>query len=176
MSYDVFVIRFEHKFITNIFTNDQIKQSNDLNCLENYHKTYQKFISILIGLLSLFNSYHRIDELNNETSEFMEKSFANDTINELKNRVMQTEIKNALKTSFSRVPKFSLKIYAFVYDWLVYFPKSDIQYETFTTNSFFVNAHHLIKMKVHLHHSHITGKIIGYAHDFCNARVKENNI
>ena len=31
-------------------------------------------------------------------------------------------------------------------------------------------------MKVHLHHSHITGKIIGYAHDFCNARVKENNI
>ena len=31
-------------------------------------------------------------------------------------------------------------------------------------------------MKVHLHHSHITGKIIGYAHDFCNARVKENNM
>ena len=41
---------------------------------------------------------------------------------------------------------------------------------------FFVNAHHLIKMKVHLHHSHITGKIIGYVHDFCNARVKENNM
>ena len=41
---------------------------------------------------------------------------------------------------------------------------------------FFVNAHHLIKMKVHLHHSHITGKIISYTHDFCNARVKENNI
>ena len=87
---------------------------------------------------------------------------------------MQTEIKNALKTSFSSVPNFNLKIYTFVYDWLVYFPKSDMQYETFTTNSFFVNAHHLIKLKVHLHHSHITGKIIGY--DFCNARVKENNI
>ena len=89
---------------------------------------------------------------------------------------MQTEIKNALKTSFSRVPKFNLKIYAFVCDWLGYFPKSDIQYETFTTNSFFVNAHNLIKMKAHLHHSYITGNIIGYAHDFCNARVKENNI
>ena len=124
----------------------------------------------------MLNNYHRNDELNNETSKFIEESFANDTINELRNRVMQTEIKNALKTSFSRVPNFNLKICAFVYDWLVYFPKSDIQYETFTTNSFFVNAHHLIKMKVHLHHSHITGKIIGYAHDFCNARVKENNI
>ena len=31
-------------------------------------------------------------------------------------------------------------------------------------------------MKVHLHHSHIIGKIIGYAHDFCNARVRENNM
>ena len=122
----------------------------------------------------MLNNYHRNDELNNETSKFIEESFANDTINELRNRVMQTEIKNALKTSFSRVPNFNLKICAFVYDWLVYFPKSDIQYETFITNSFFVNAHHLIKLKVHLHHSHITGKIIGY--DFCNARVKENNI
>ena len=130
----------------------------------------------MAGLLSLFNNYHRIDELNNETSEFMEESFANDTIDELKNRVMQTKIKNALKASFGRVSKFNLKIYAFVYDWLVYSPKSDIQYETFTTNSSFVNVHHLIKMKVNLHHSHITGKIIGYAHDFCNARVKENNI
>ena len=89
---------------------------------------------------------------------------------------MQTEIKNALKTSFGRVPKFNLGIYAFVYDCLIYFPKSDIQYETFPTNSFFVNAHHLIKMKVHLHHSHITAKIIGYAHDFCDARIKENNM
>ena len=122
----------------------------------------------------MLNNYHRNDELNNETSKFIEESFANDTINELRNRVMQTEIKNALKTSFSRVPNFNLKICAFVYDWLVYFPKSDIQYETFITNSFFVNAHHLIKLKVHLHHSHITGKIIGY--DFCNARVKENNV
>ena len=44
---------------------------------------------------------------------------------------MQTEIKNALKTSFGRVPKFNLGIYAFAYDCLIYFPKSDIQYETF---------------------------------------------
>ena len=126
MSYGDFVIRFEHKFIRNIFTNEQIQQSDDLNCLENYYKTYQKFISISIGLLSLFNNYHRNDELNNETSEFIEESFANDTISELKNRVIQTKIKNALKTSISRVPNFYLKIYAFVYDWLVYFPKSGI--------------------------------------------------
>ena len=117
MSYSDFVVWFERKFIKNIFTNEQIQQSDDLNCLENCYKRYQKLISISIGLLSLFNNYHRIDELNNETREFIEESFANDTIDELKSRVMQTKIKNALKTSFGRLPKFNLKIYAFVYDW-----------------------------------------------------------
>ena len=134
MTYGDFVIRFQHKFIRNIFTIGQIKQLDDLKCLENYYKTYQKFISISIGLLSMFNNYNRNNEINVETSEFIQESSANDTIDESKNRVIQTEIKNTLKASFGRVTKFSLKIYAFVYDWLVYFPKSDIQYETFTTN------------------------------------------
>ena len=30
------------------------------------------------------------------------------------------------------------------------------------------------KNKNIIHHSHITGKIIGYAHDFCNERTREN--
>ena len=124
----------------------------------------------------MFNNYNKNDEVNNETSEFIEESSANDTTDELKNRIMETKNKNALKSSYHKVPKFNLKIYAFVYDWLVYFPKLGIQYETFPTNYFFSHAHHLINMKVHLHHSHIKGKIIGYAHDFCKARVKENNI
>ena len=81
---------------------------------------------------------------------------------------MQTEIKNMLESSAGRVPKFNLKVYAFVYDTLVYFLNSDIQYETFSTGSSFINVHRLIKMKIHLHHSHITRKILGNAHDFCN--------
>ena len=133
MTYGDFVIRFEHKFIRNIYTIEQIKQSDDLKGLENYYKAYQKFISISIGLLSMFNNYNRNNEINVETSEFIDESFAHDRIDELKDRVIQTEIKNALKTSFGRIPKFNLKIYAFVYDWLIYFPKSDIQYESFTT-------------------------------------------
>ena len=27
---------------------------------------------------------------------------------------------------------------------------------------------------IHLHHSHVTGKILGYAHDFCNEKFREN--
>ena len=44
-------------------------------------------------------------------SNFTEENFADDSIDELKNRIMQTEIKNALQFSASRVPKFNLKVY-----------------------------------------------------------------
>ena len=154
---------------------EHIKESHHLETLENYYEIYQKFFSISIGLLSIFNNYNKNDEINVEVSHFIEENFADDSIDELKNRVMQTEIKNALQPSAGRVPKFNLNVYTFVYDMLVYFPNSDIQYETFTTDSFFINVYHLIKMKIHLHHSHITGKILGYARDFCNAKVTEKS-
>ena len=32
----------------------------------------------------------------------------------------------------------------------------------------------MIKVKVNLHHSHKSGKIFGYVHDFCNWKVREN--
>ena len=28
--------------------------------------------------------------------------------------------------------------------------------------------------KIHIHHSHINGQIIGYAHSYCNQKVREN--
>ena len=52
---------------------------------------------------------------------------------------------------------------------------SDIQYDTIITNKFFITVHRLISGKVHLHHSHITGEIIGYAHDFCNLMLMERD-
>ena len=169
-----FIVRFEHKFIKNIYTYEQIKDSHHLETLEKYYKVYQKFVAISIGLLSMFNNYNKNDEINTEVSTFVEENYADDSIDELKNRIMQTEIKNALKSSYGKVPKFNLKIDAFVYNLLVHFPVADMQYETFTADSFFINVHRLIKMKVHLHHSHITSKTLRYTHDFCNLRVKEN--
>ena len=62
----------------------------------------------------MFNNYNKNDEINTEVSTFVEENYADDSIDELKNRIMQTEIKNALKSSYGKVPKFDLKIYAFV--------------------------------------------------------------
>ena len=74
-----------------------------------------------------------------------------------KNFISQTEIKNALSSTFGKVTKFNLKIYAYVYDELISFPRNDMAYDTITTNRFFTNVHKLIKVKFNLHYSHIAG-------------------
>ena len=85
---------------------------------------------------------------------------------------MQTDIKNALSACGGSIPKFNLKIYAYLYDELICFPPQSV-YNVLTTKKFFNHVHNQIKMKVNIHHSHITGEIQGYAHDFCNTRVVE---
>lgn len=64
----------------------------------------------------MFNSYNRNDEINTEVPDFILEYYPDDTIDELRNRIMQTDIKNALKISYGKISKFYLKIYAFVYD------------------------------------------------------------
>ena len=53
------------------------------------------------------------------------------------------------------------------------FPRGRFYYETLTTNSLFESIRKIINVKVHLHYSHFRGKLIGYAHDFCNIKVRE---
>ena len=72
MTYGDFIIRFEHKFIRNIYTINQVKKSHYLQTLENYFEIYQKFASISIGLLSMFNNYNKNDKINTEVSDFIE--------------------------------------------------------------------------------------------------------
>ena len=53
MTYGDFFIRFEYKFLRNIYSYDELAQSEDICSLENYYTAYKKFISICIGILSI---------------------------------------------------------------------------------------------------------------------------
>ena len=55
---------------------------------------------------------------------------------------------------------------------MIEFPRCNIEYETVTTANILRNVYRIIKVKAH--HSHTTGEILGYAHDFCNWKVTEN--
>ena len=106
--------------------------------------------------MALLNNSSRNDFVNVTSEEFVEEKFLGKEISEIKNSINKTEIKNTLSPTHGNVPKFNLKIYEYVYDELVCFPRSDLDYDTITTNKFFTNIHRLIRGKFHLHHSHIT--------------------
>ena len=90
-----------------------------------------------ICLLALLNNFNKNDFINLANEEFVEDKFVGDDVGNIKRTINQTEIKNALSTMHGNVPKFNLKVCAYVYDELVCFPRSDIQFETITTNNFF---------------------------------------
>ena len=79
--------------------------------------------------MALLNNFNKNDFINLATEQFVEEKCPGDEINEIKNTINQTEIKNALSTTHGNVPKSNLKINAYVYNELVCFPRSDIDFE-----------------------------------------------
>ena len=167
-------ITYEHKFLRNIYSNEQRKTSPQLSTLENYYEIYQKFLRICLSLQSILISHSDasdIEDFDYETKMFLQDNYFDYSLVELRKHIEEVEVKNLVKV---KIPKFNLELYAFVYDNLIQFPVSDVSFDTIKTNNFFRNVHRLLKVKVHLHHSHVTGKIYDYVHDFCNWQLREN--
>ena len=172
MTFGDYIYRFEYKFLRNIFSEEQLASAEQIRTLENYYNFFEEFIETCVGLLAFLNGNHR-NFINDSTENFVEEEFSDETIPEIKNMIQKIDKKNALSQSRREVYKFNLKIYAFVYDKLIFLPKSDVEYDTFTSNKFFIHVHRLIKGKIHLHHPHVTVQIHGYVHDFCNTILIE---
>ena len=138
---------------------------------------YQKFIKVCISLLALLGSHINKDEDQFDTNlrDVLEEKYPETDLEKLRSKIDRAQIKNIIRnTNGNKIPRFNLKLYAFVYGAMIDLPPSNFMYDTITTSNFFKNVHHLIEVKVHLHHSHITGNILGYAHDFFNWNVREN--
>ena len=59
MNYGDFVIRFEHTFLRNVFSEEQLCSAEQIKTLQNYYEFFQKYIQICVGLLALVNSNKR---------------------------------------------------------------------------------------------------------------------
>ena len=64
MSFGDFVIRYEHKYLRNIYTNEQLKDWHYLKNLENYYEIFNEYIIVCIGLLALLNNFNKNDFIN----------------------------------------------------------------------------------------------------------------
>ena len=133
--------------------------------MEQYCKCFEKFLRISVYLQNSINTISKFSGCyNDELIDFCIELCADcSDFAEIKEWVLDVLIKNK---QGSKIPKFMLQVYAFVYQRL--------DYETLTANELFNSVHKIINVKTHLHHSHTTGKIIGYAHNFCNSKVREN--
>ena len=173
MYYGDYIIRYEYKFLRNIYSQEQLNWSPQMKSLESYYEAFQSYIHHAIEIYRLLSNFNmRLRDISMEVRDFLETNFDNCDLEYIKNEIMQTDIKNALKLCGKSIPKFRLKIYAYLYDELFCFPP-DTNFDTVTSKKVFNHVHNQINQKLHLHHSHITGEIIGYAHDFCNKKVIE---
>ena len=135
MTYGDFIIRYEYKFLKNIYTQEQLEWSPDLVNLDAFYEVLQKFIHFAIEMSSLLSDYTktRLQDISTEVSDFIELIFADCDIEAVKNHIMQTETKNWTN---SKIPKFNLKIYAYLYEELVCFPPQSL-HDSVTTKKIF---------------------------------------
>ena len=166
MSYSVFFIFKEHKFLRKIFSKEELSTSTALKNIHTYRKNFSRFLKVAIYLQNNLNTIQEFSDcLYYELIEFCNEfcKYCFDFV-EIKERISDVQIKNKQGPKLS---KFLLQLHAFVYQRIMDFPRGRFDYETLTTNSLFESNHKIINVK-------ITGQIIGYAHDFCNLNVREN--
>lgn len=164
------------KFWMNVYSKEQLANLPQIKMLEDYYQTFKKFVKICVSLPSVLISHVNFHEYDDKADcklrDFLQSNCGGFELNDLRNEIEKVYVKNIIKsTDSSKIPKFHLKLYAFVYNKLVEFPESDTVYETVSTDNFFGNVQSIIKAKMHLHHSHVTGEILGYVQYFCNWRV-----
>ena len=163
------------RFLRNIYSYEELNKSPSIKNLEPYYANFQKFLKIMIFIENNINNSETYETIYHyELNDFLEEYCPaySDEVSLLVEEIEMTEIKN----SKTKIPKFTLKIYVFVYDILLDFPACTFIFETIKTEGFFDNFYRLINFKVHIYHSHVKGKIIGYAQNFCNMKVRENQI
>ena len=70
--------------------------------------------------------------------------------------------------------KQTLQVMSFVYTQSMNSPNSDLVIQNLTLQKLFESIHHIMTVKLSLHHSHITRKNYGFAHDCCKRKVTGN--
>ena len=113
-----------------------------------------------------------LDKLDNfcESLESENNKGESDEIEEIINKIKR------IKTSVSEEGKATKeKTIAYLYQHSVRFINTDkVNGDFQISKKFLSNMIAISKNKKTIHHSHVTGKIIGFAHDFCNQKCKEN--
>ena len=165
MTYRDFYIGQEHKFLRNVYSRSELAECEQIKTLSAYYDTFQKIVNICVCLQNVWTA-RDFDDFSILTKCFVRDNCDNNfTISDLRDNINEVEIKGLTRSKILHRP---LKVMAYVYQNLIAFTSPKFEFETVASNHFFRNLYRLLKVKTYLHHSHITDKIHGYVHDFCN--------
>ena len=135
---------------------------------------YKKILFILLNIHHHFEAALQDGACNDEIRDFMV-----DNLNDMYDNFadLKTDIEKVIiaKKPFSyKSQLFSEKIIAFLYSNMVKFCRNTKVKGIPISKKFIGNVSAILKDTYCIHHSHITGNILGYAHTFCNEKVREN--
>ena len=123
-----------------MFSDEEIKQSPQICTLQSCYETYQKFIKVCISLLSIFglNMNQDEDQFDQTLKDLLQEKYPDTDLEELRSKIDDIEIKNVVKSTRggSKIPRFNLKVYTFVYDSMIDFSASNIMYDAITAVNF----------------------------------------
>ena len=146
-----------------------------LKTLENFYDAFEYFIETVV----LLKDENYLGSNNSQQQKKMKEIFeiyCSDCSDgsELIERIDDFKIIQ----KFSGYPKKKenqlYKLLGFVYEHIMNFMKTDELKGPLISENFLRNVDHLIHGKIVIHHSHITGDVIGYVHNFYNLKAREN--
>ena len=113
MSYRDFIIKKEHMFLRNIFSKEELSKSIALNTFESFHKHFIEFLEIVIFLEEGISKLLHFSDCSYPTLiRFIQKHLSEfDSFEQVKEDIEIVEIKGYTS---SKIPKFTLQLYAFV--------------------------------------------------------------
>ena len=178
MSYLDFLTKKEYAFLKNIFDEEDFKKSNAMCNLETYYDKMKLYLHLgRVTEIEIKSASFYSDISDEKLKKFLMdycNAYEYDVEGLIENEIKQFEVKH---NKTMKIPKFTLQLYSFLYDCLMNFLSTKFdEIKTVTTRGFLKNIYKVVNFKIHIHHSHITGKIHGYSHDFCNWQLRENKL
>ena len=172
MTYLDYVIKKEHCFIRNIFDPDHLSQSKNLKSFETYFESFKLLLRILALLDNVYTNDSDIEDISHECLvQFLSENDI-EIFEELFLEVSNTKIENVSTLKNTKLNQ--IKLISYVYGKIMKFPDHEFKSDVLVTKNFFDRVLNLPFGDVLVHHLDINGEIIGFEHDFCNRKLKEN--
>ena len=126
MSDGDFIIQKEHKFLRNLFSKVELQGSEAIKNIKSFHEHFCSFLQVVIFAQQCNNSMKEFSECyHTELIEFLNE-YCKDCTDfiELKEKISDFEVKSKKK---SKIPKFTMKLYAFFYQKIMCFPMTKFE-------------------------------------------------